>query len=234
MAQWAALGRTASGARAFLMEGSTLLREAEGVDKTRALTALGGEPAHVVQLGDGPASKLPARLKPETANRVPALEQDSPPDIIGAWTRLRLLGLAQGQPDWAGVVCVQDGDISHWVHLSAGEAVSCQSFLTPRLITALGGTDTPSAPAIEDSLSRPERLAAYLRRAEITGDRQATTGHLIGAELAAAKPYWLGQDVAVIALPGTPYATALAHQSVPHGTHDPDTLLVQGLAALAP
>jgi hypothetical protein len=232
MARWAALGRTASGTRAFLTEGDQIVAEAEGADESSALAGLGEVPQRLLRLGEGPASKLPTALKPDAPCTCPAMEQESPPDILGAWTRLRLLGLTRSHPNWDGVACLQEGDISHWVHLSAGEAVSCQSFLTPRLIAALGGAAQPCTDALEDSLSRPERLAAYLRRADVTGQAAAITGHLIGAELAAAKPYWLGQDVALIAAPGSAYATALAAQGLPHRGHDPDTLFAQGLAAL--
>ncbi|MEQ9674208.1 MAG: 2-dehydro-3-deoxygalactonokinase, partial [Roseovarius indicus] len=58
------------------------------------------------------------------------------------------------------------------------------------------------------------------------------TGHLIGAELAAARAYWLGQQVAVIAPPPAPIAAALKAQSVPCETQTPDDLLAPGLAAI--
>lgn len=84
--------------------------------------------------------------------------------------------------------------------------------LTPRLIADLGGAETPDMTALSDTLSRPERLAAQLRSAQVAGDAAAITGHLVGAELAAAKVYWLGQEV--VLLGQGPYYDALKVQGV--------------------
>ncbi|MEQ9257743.1 MAG: 2-dehydro-3-deoxygalactonokinase, partial [Roseovarius sp.] len=59
------------------------------------------------------------------------------------------------------------------------------------------------------------------------------TGHLMGAELAAARAYWLGQQVAVIGPAQGAHATALALQGVPSTAHAPEDLIAPGLAALA-
>ena len=165
---------------------------------------------------------------------MPGLTQDSPADVLDGWVRLLLLGFAEVQPDWDGVALVLTDQLSHWVHLSAREAVSCQSFLTPRLIAALGGTLPADMGVLGDSLSRPERLAAHLRRAEVTGKTCAISGYLIGAELAAARPYWLGQSVALIdgGGSGAGHAEALEAQGVPVSRHDPEAILSEALTAL--
>jgi 2-dehydro-3-deoxygalactonokinase len=163
------------------------------------------------------------------------LAQDSPADVLDGWTRLLLIGLSEVSPDWDGVACVLTPSLAHWIHLSAREAVSCLSFLTPRLVTALGGAEDVDADALDDSLSRPERLAAHLRAAEVSNRAEALTGHLLGAELAAARPYWLGQTVRLVAPAGAASgrAAALEAQGVPVSCHDAETLLPPALTALA-
>ena len=37
--------------------------------------------------------------------------------------------------NWDGVICVIEGDVTHWVHVSAGEIVSFASFLTLRRLS---------------------------------------------------------------------------------------------------
>ena len=187
-----------------------------------------------VRVGEGAPAILPAPVLPTSGELLPGLVQDDPTDVIGARVRLWIAGYLATHARWDGVICAIDGDISHWVHVSADEAVSSQSFLTPRLVQALGGGDHPDMTALADSLSRPERLAAQLRAAEIRGDGAAMTGHLIGAELAAARPYWLGQRVAVIGSGTLPagYATALDAQGVPAECDTSDPLLPAGLSAL--
>jgi len=56
-------------------------------------------------------------------------------------------------------------------------------------------------------------------------------GTLIGAELAAARPYWLGQNLALIAEPllQSPYAAVLEAQALPVTLADPDRMCLEGL-----
>ena len=65
------------------------------------------------------------------------------------------------------------------------------------------------------------------------------SGYLIGAELAAAKAFWLGQRVALIGASSLiePYQNALAHLSIPTTIAAADQMTLAGLAvarALAP
>lgn len=236
MTDWALVAHDGQRARAFALQGAALMHAAEGVDRAAALAALGPGPDHVMQIGEGQPDALPAALLPNTPVRgFAGLVQKAPPDVIDGWVRLLLLGLVQDQPDWDGVACVLADDVRHWVHVSAGEAVSCQSFLTPRLAATLGAAASPDPDALADSLSRPERLAAHLRSAEVTGSMAALSGHLIGAELAAARPLWLGQNVVLIAADraGRGLADALGVQGVPTCRQDPETLLAPAFAALA-
>ena len=145
--------------------------------------------------------------------------------------RIWIAGFLASRENWDGIICAQEGGISHWLHISADEVVSCQSFLTPRLNEALAGADSPDDTALTDSLSRPERLAAHLRAAEVAGKAEALTGHLIGAELAAARAYWLGQQVAVIG-DRLGYAGALRAQGLPVEETEAEALEPLGLQIL--
>ena len=234
-ARWIAIGRDASGARAFLLEGGRVLAGVRAETEAAALAQIDAGPAVQVRIGEGAPDLTPCSVTPQAGHCVPVVTQDQPADVLGGWTRLWVAGFLARHDNWDGVLCVQDGDVTHWVHVSAGEIVSFASFLTLRLVAALGGGDRPDPGAMADSQSRPERLAGHLRQAEIAGRPDATTGHLIGAELAAARVYWLGQQVGVIAPGGNgaPHVAALSAQSVPVTVHTPDELTPGGLAALA-
>ena len=231
MTDWIALGRDAAGVRGFALRGATITARAVAAEDREVLARL-DVAGPVVRIGEG-ADRLPARVLPEAGLALPVWEQADPPDVIGAWVRLGVAGFVAERPHWDGVIRMAEGGISHWIHISAEEAISTQSFLTPRLVAALGGATEPDAGAISDSLSRPERLAAHLRAAEISGNAGAITGHLMGAELAAARPYWLGRQVALATEDANAWISALTGQGVPCTGHDPDSLLTAGLAALA-
>lgn len=213
--RWIASG----GGQSCAMDGNRRVAEAQG--------------ARLVRVGDG-AEALPAPVLPNGGDALPALTQDHPPDMISGWIRLWIAGFLDTRAHWDGVICAVHDDLSQWLHVSAEEVVSSQSFLTPRLIAHLGGAAALCEAALSDSLSHPERLAAQLRMAEIRADPAALTGYLIGAELAAARPYWLGQRVGVIgdgALAHV-YAQALTIQGCPVEQASVEDVLAPGLAAL--
>ena len=194
MTRWIALVPESAGLSGYLVNGNSILRHATGSSQDAVMSDLGDAP-RLVRLGDGPPDRLPASILPNTRDTLPALEQANPPDIISASVRLWIAGALASRVHWDGVICATQSDVTHWIHISAGEAISVQTVLTPRLVTALGGAASADPDALADTLSRPERLAAHLRQAEISGNRAALTGHLLGAELAATRPYWLGQEV---------------------------------------
>lgn len=229
------MGRDAGGIRAFALTGDRVLSDIQAKSEAEALSALDGTGARLVRIGDGTPDAVPCAVLPNGGQNLPVVTQDQPVDILGGWVRLWIAGFLVRHENWDGVICAQDGDISHWVHISANEIVSCTSFLTQRLVAALNGGDAPDAAAMADSQSRPERLAQYLRQAEIAGNAAAITGTLIGAELAASRVYWLGQQVGVIAPQGSAsvYAKALLAQGVPVTAYRPDELIPAGLSALA-
>lgn len=188
-----------------------------------------------------PCAPLPATpMRAQTADRriavwvVPGLKQLSPPDVMRG-EETQIAGFLALNPKFDGVLCLP-GTHTKWAQVSAGEVVSFQSFMTGELFASLtehsvlrqsiapcGWDDAAFAEALDDALSRPDRLAARLftlRADALLNDtdgevaRARLSGLLIGAELAASKPYWLGQPVAVIgaAAIATPYVTALSRQ----------------------
>ena len=229
------LGRDAGGIRAFSLSGRNVTADLRAPTETEVLAALDMSDAPVFRIGDGPPANVPCKVLARGMSSLPVVVQDQPADILGGWVRLWIAGFLKRHENWDGVICTIEGDISHWVHISADEIVSCVSFLTPRLVAAMGGSTTPDTAAMADSQSRPERLAQYLRQAEITGNPAAITGTLIGAELAASRVYWLGQQVGVIApeAAASTYAQALSAQGVPVTAYTAEDLIPDGLAALA-
>ncbi|TDL91134.1 2-dehydro-3-deoxygalactonokinase [Meridianimarinicoccus aquatilis] len=165
---------------------------------------------------------------------VPGLKQQSPPDVMRG-EETQIAGFLALNPNFDGVLCLP-GTHTKWAQVSAGEVVSFQSFMTGELFASLaensvlrhtvapcGWDEGTFADALDDALSRPDRLAARLftlRADALLNDTSGTQGRarlsglLIGAELAAAKPYWLGQQVGVIGASAVaaPYVTALTRQ----------------------
>ncbi|SEP96857.1 2-dehydro-3-deoxygalactonokinase [Thalassovita taeanensis] len=210
--------------------GGAVCATASGADAAEVMAQLGADTALIVRAGEA-AQPVPCALRPD-ALPLGDLVQAAPLGRLPAPVRLHLLGLVTLHTNWDGVACVIGPDRSHWVQISAGEAVSFQSFLTPRLWHALNAGDAADAQAVADTQSRPERLATHLSSAELRGDFAAIAGHLIGAELSAARPYWLGQQVAVLGdsalVPA--YCAALAAQGVPVAT--PENTAPAGLVGL--
>ncbi|MEM1314535.1 MAG: 2-dehydro-3-deoxygalactonokinase, partial [Pseudomonadota bacterium] len=164
------------------------------------------------------------------------VSQTNPPDVIRG-EETQIAGLLAADPGFDGVVCLP-GTHSKWVHVAAGEGggeiFHFASFMTGELFDLLSrrsvlrhtvaeaGHDAPAfAEALDEAMSRPERAFARLfslRAEALVGEadpaaaRARLSGLLIGAELAAAKPYWLGRRVALIGVDGLAelYAAALA------------------------
>lgn len=167
---------------------------------------------------------------------VPGLMQARPADVMRG-EEVQIAGALAVRPGFDGVICLP-GTHSKWVHVSAGEVVSFQTFLTGEMfallsqvsvlrhgIAAEGWDAAAFAEALSEGQSRPERLAARLfslRSEALLEDlspvtaRARLSGLLIGAELAAARPYWLGQPVLLIGAEAVaaPYAQALAAQGI--------------------
>lgn len=184
---------------------------------------------------------------------VPGLRQTTPAGVLQG-EETRLAGFLAAEPGFDGVVCLA-GPKSTWVHVSAGEAVSFISFMSGELfeLFVTGSSLRPAlAPAgleesgflmaVAEALSRPERLASGLlplkaeavqARLEPVSARSRLLGLLIGAELAAARPYWLGREVVVIGTPdgAAPYVAALSAQGVSARGLDEAEAALAGLTA---
>ncbi|MBI1417538.1 MAG: 2-keto-3-deoxy-galactonokinase [Limimaricola sp.] len=184
-------------------------------------------------------TRAPTTLPDLNVHIIPGLKQTAPADVMRG-EETQIAGFLALNPGWDGVLC-HPGTHCKWAHVSAGEVVSFQTFMTGELFATLAGQtvlrhsvaasgwdEDGFAQGLDEGFSRPERLAARffaLRAEALLNDlspqvaRARLSGLLIGAELAAAKPYWLGQNVAVIgegAVAGL-YVRALAAHSV-HAT----------------
>ncbi len=181
------------------------------------------------------------------------LSQAKPADVIRG-EETQIAGFQALNPKFDGVISLP-GTHTKWVHVSAGEVVSFQTCMTGDLFAAISGhtvlrhsvqTEDWDADAflaaVDDAVSRPEKLAARLfsLRAEGLLDglgagaaRARLSGLLIGAELAATRPYWLGQEVAIIGAGGVSrlYAEALGSLGVTATLASGDAMVLKGLAA---
>ena len=146
------------------------------------------------------------------------VKQEKPADVMRG-EETQIAGYLRQRPDFDGVVCLP-GTHTKWVHVSAGEIVSFQTCMTGELFFVLSEksvlrhsmvTDAwdndAFAAAIKDTMTRPAYFAAHLftlRAESLINDvppettRSRLSGLLIGLELAAARPFWLGRNVTII------------------------------------
>ncbi len=178
--------------------------------------------AHEAALRPVPCTPLPEEpLRPGMGGLtlVPGLSQANPPGLTeGAETAIA--GFLHRQPQFDGVVCLP-GRTSHWLRLSAGEVVGFASYLTgaveqamqagPELEPVLVGESDDDTASFDEgvaaAMAAPARVLARLAelraRARLDGlkgqaARARLQGLLIGQEIAGARPYWLGMQVAVV------------------------------------
>ncbi|KAA2313339.1 2-dehydro-3-deoxygalactonokinase [Puniceibacterium sp. HSS470] len=141
-----------------------------------------------------PAHKIPGKLCPEDLHRgadglcLPGLGQ------MTSGERLRLLGFQTLNPYWDGVALIVQSERTLWVTLSAGEAIHVQASATGQLAIALG-CEAAVPEGLDEAMSLAERLPFQLAEATGPGARLAA---LLGAEMAAAKRLWLGQQAVLI------------------------------------
>ena len=153
---------------------------------------------------------------------VPGLSQAKPSPDVMRGEETQIAGFLALEPEFDGVLCLP-GTHSKWVQISAGEVVSFQTAMTGEVYQLLsehsvlrhsvaksGLAVEAFGAAVNDMMSNPERLMQRLfsLRAEnvlngLSSKDAASrlSGLLIGAELAAARPYWLGQNVAIAGAP---------------------------------
>lgn len=185
----------------------------------------------------------------------PGLKQARPADVMRG-EETQIAGALALHPAFDGVMCLP-GTHSKWAQVSAGEVVSFQTYLTGELFALLsehsvlrhgmagsGWDEAAFDGGLSDALSRPDRIGAQLftLRAEALianlppeSARARLSGLLIGVELAAAKPYWLGQPVTLIGAEALCriYARALSAQGVTARLLPATECTVAGLASLA-
>lgn len=266
---WIAADCTADRLRLWAMGAEGILARAEdrpGPEPLQSLRRLaapwlpaGGPRIEVIASGLAPAALLrpvpctpvegtvtpPLDVPRLNLRLVPGLRQDRPADLTQT-AGVRLAGALRVLGDFDGVICLP-GATTVWAHLSAGEVVSFQSFLTAPLLAALAGSgDAPLDPAafqtaLSATQSRPERLAAFLASLQAESIlaglpepvlHARALGLLLGAELTAARPYWLGQRVVLVGTGVEPHRMALAAQGVTAELLSEEACTIAGLALL--
>jgi 2-dehydro-3-deoxygalactonokinase len=184
---------------------------------------------------------------------IPGIKQMQPADVMRG-EETQIAGYLAQSPNWDGVICLP-GTHTKWVHVSAGEIVSFQTFMTGELFATLSsqtvlrhsvsgdGWDEDAFDAgLSDALSRPEKLAGRLFSLRAEGllhdlppaaARARLSGLLIGAELASARAYWLGQQIAVIGAGALArlYVQALSVQGAPATQVNAEAATLAGLTA---
>lgn len=183
---------------------------------------------------------------------VPGLKQEKPADVMRG-EETQVAGFLAKNPNWDGVICLP-GTHTKWVHVSADEVVSFRTFMTGEMFSLLsnasvlqhsvsdGWDETAFEDGLSTTLSRPEAIASELfgirandlLNAVDGGAASARlSGLLLGAELAAARPYWLGQNIALIgdAKLSEVYAKALKTQGGFVTVADCQEMTIAGLAA---
>ncbi|HVH03021.1 MAG TPA: 2-dehydro-3-deoxygalactonokinase, partial [Amaricoccus sp.] len=166
----------------------------------------------------------------------------------------QIAGLLAADPGFDGVACLP-GTHTKWVHVGGGEVVSFASYMTGEIFALLAGqsvlrktlagdgwSEADFLAGVGDGVARPERVPARLfpLRAEALlhglapeRGRARLSGLLIGAELAAARAYWLGRDVVLIGAPALAkaYRDALALAGLASRVADATAMTRAGLAA---
>ncbi len=198
-------------------------------------------------------------VKPNSADTrcdihiISGVKQDAPADVMRG-EETQIAGFIAKNPNWDGVLCLP-GTHTKWVHISAGEIVSFQTFMTGEMFAALSEhsvlrhsvetsdwDSTAFEDAVADAIAKPERLAARLFSLRAQGllhnlsnaeAKSSLSGQLIGSELAAARPYWLGQNVAIVGADRLSdiYAHALKLQGVVAENTDGEEMTLAGLTA---
>ena len=183
---------------------------------------------------------------------LPGLSQASPADVMRG-EETQIAGYLARNPGFDGVLCLP-GTHTKWAQISAGEVVSFRTFMTGELFGLVskhsvlrhsvgeGWDDAAFLEAVSDAMARPEAMATrfFSLRAEglLAGPSKAEatarlSGLLIGAELAAARPYWLGQQIVLVGERrlSSLYEQALAAQGAEPETSDATDITLAGLTA---
>lgn len=186
---------------------------------------------------------------------VPGVKQLTPHADVMRGEETQIAGILATLPEFDGVACLP-GTHTKWAHLSAGEIVSFRTVMTGEVFDDMtkntvlrhslqgdGWDESAFLSALSDAISRPEILTARmfeLRAADLLHGQDAASGRailsglLIGAELAATKPWWMGRDVVITGSENTTraYDTALRAQGLTPKCLPAAEMTRAGLAAL--
>ena len=184
---------------------------------------------------------------------VSGISQTDPADVMRG-EETQIAGFLAGNPEFDGVLCLP-GTHTKWVLISAGEIVSFVTYMTGEMFGLLsrqsvlrhtigtnGWDDDAFGDALSDAISKPQFFAARLfslRATSLLSDispgsaRARLSGTLIGIELAAAKGYWLGQNIAVIGAAALSkiYVAALRAQGANAEVYAAQDMTLAGLSA---
>ena len=185
-----------------------------------------------------------------TIRVLPGVIQTSPADIMHG-EELKIAGFIFENPKFDGIICLP-GRHTKWVHISAGEIVSFRTFLTGELFALLSEQskshqsakeeswdDIAFEDAMSDTMSSPQNLTfklfglradSMLNGLTTIEARSKLFGMLIGLELSGAKPFWLGQQIAIVGEPGLSrlYESALASLHVPAQVENGERMMLSG------
>lgn len=203
--------------------------------------------------GIGQARRVETRDPRLAVFILPGMKQLSPADVMRG-EETQIAGFLAGEPAFDGILCLP-GTHCKWAHVSAGEVVSFRTFMTGEIFALLGTQsvlrhsvatagwdDDAFGAAVSDAMAHPAmvpgRLFALRAEALLAGlapetARARLSGLLIGMELAAARPYWLGQRVVIVGESGIAgaYGTALAAQGTPVRAVSAEAMTLAGLGA---
>lgn len=206
-------------------------------------------------LAQGALVSVPLKDPRLTVQIAPGLKQPAPADVMRG-EETQIAGALALHPGFDGAICLP-GTHCKWAQISAGEVVSFQTFLTGEMfallaeqsvlrhsLTTEGWDDGAFDAGVADGMSRPERLLAQLFRLRAEGliaglasgaARARLSGLLIGTELAAARPWWLGLPILLVGSQRLTqlYARALAAQGSPVQTLHARDCTIAGLALAA-
>ena len=180
------------------------------------------------------------------------LRQDNPADVMrGEETQIR--GFLSIFSNFDGIICLP-GTHTKWVHVSAGEVISFRTFMSGELFDLLSKysvlkhsvksddwNDKEFRSAVSESISNPQKIFSdffklradhLLKQVEQSELRSKLSGYIIGAELAGAKPYWVGQNVVILGNDNLSkiYKTALEGQGIFAQEIDATECTLNGLA----
>jgi 2-dehydro-3-deoxygalactonokinase len=201
-----------------------------------------------------PLTKAPTTDPRLDVRIIPGLAQTRPSPDVMRGEETQIAGYLAQRPGFDGVLCLP-GTHSKWAALQAGEVTSFQTVMTGEVFALLAtqsvlrhsvGAEAADEAAFDDAVARtlsyPEsltarlfglRAGALLQGLTPEAARGRLSGLLIGAELAATRPWWLGREVALIGAGALSalYARALAAQGVTAAILDATALTLAGLAA---